>query len=325
MMPTVLVTDYSFARLDIEESILSPLGCTVEGRQCKSVEDLLGVVGEADYVITQFAPVNAKVIAAMDRAKVIVRYGIGVDNVDLDAAKGRGIAVCNVPDYCIDEVADHTLGLLLAATRNIAIGGRITREGGWGIGVPLDRMRTLRDLTVGVIGFGRIGREVAARLTGFKCPVLVHDPMVAASEIEKGGAKAVSFGELLAESDVVTLHCPSTPKTRKLINREAIDGMKAGAILVNVARGDVVDTDAMIEGLQSGQLSAAVLDVTGPEPPLANSPLRSMDNVIITAHVASASVRAVRNLRETVAGTVAKVIRGEPLSNVVNGVKLGVF
>lgn len=319
-MPTVLVTDSTFERLDVEESILGPLGCSVESRQCRTVEELLEAVGGADYVLTQFAPVDARVVAAMDRARLIVRYGIGVDNVDLDAARARGIAVCNVPDYCVNEVADHTLGLLLNATRQLAANGRRVREGGWGLAVPLESMRTLRDMTVGVVGFGRIGREVAARLSGFKCRVLAHDPNVAADEAARFGAESVDLNGLLAASDAVTLHCPSTPRTKRLIGRDAFERMKPGAILVNVARGDVVDTDAMRAALRSGRLSDAVLDVTDPEPPPPGDPLRTADGVLITPHVASASVRAVRRLRETAAETIAKGVRGEPLPNVVNGV-----
>jgi len=319
-MPNVLVTDSTFDRLDIEEAILVPLGCTVEARKCRTPEELLGVVGNADYVITQFAPVDARVVAAMTRAKLIVRYGIGVDNVDLDAARSRGIAVCNVPDYCIDEVADHTLGLLLNATRQISANARLVREGGWGIAVPLDRMRTLSDLTVGVVGFGRIGRAVVARLRGFRCRLLVHDPAVAAADVEAAGAEAVALDALLAGSDAVTLHCPSTPKTRGLINRASIGRMRPGAVLVNVARGDVVETAALVEALRDGRISAAALDVTDPEPPPADSPLRALGNVEITAHIASASVKAVRRLRETAAQTVARAVRGETVPNVVNGV-----
>lgn len=319
-MPTVLVTDSTFRHLDVEEAILGPLGCTIEPRQCRTVGDLLGVVAGADYVITQFAPVTAEVIAAMARAKVIVRYGIGVDNVDLDAARARGIPVCNVPDYCIDEVADHTVGLLLAATRQLASGDRLVRGGGWALSAPIERMRTLRDLTVGVVGFGRIGREVASRLRGFKCRLLVHDPNVAAAEVERSGAEAVALDDLLSGSDVVTLHCPTTPRTRGLIGRDAIGRMRPGAVLVNVARGQLVETEALVEALRSGQISAAALDVSDPEPPPLDSPLRTLDNVLITAHVASASVRAVRALRETVAETIAKAVRGETVPNVVNGV-----
>jgi D-3-phosphoglycerate dehydrogenase / 2-oxoglutarate reductase len=319
-MPKVLVTDFTFDRLDIEEAILVPLGATIDGRHCRGEADLLSAVAGADYVLTQFAPLTARVIAAMDRARLIVRYGIGVDNVDLDAARARGIAVCNVPAYCIDEVADHTLALLLDATRRIAANGRLVREGGWGLAVPLDRMKSLRDLTVGVVGFGRIGRAVSDRLRGFGCRVVAHDPNVPAPDFAARGVASASLETLLAESDAVTLHCPSTPGTRHLINRDSIARMKPGAILINVARGDVVETSALVDAIRDGRIAAAGLDVAETEPLPADSPLRALDGVLVTSHIASASAKAVRTLRESAAGAIARAIRGEPPIHVVNGV-----
>src|SRR4051812_34827819 len=169
-MPKVVVTDYAFASFDIESEILRPLGCEIVlVKKSPPPEELARLVADADHVLTQFAPLNAAVIAAMQRAKVIVRYGVGVDNIDLEAARARGIPVCNVPDYCTDEVADHTLALLLATTRRIVANNNRIRSGGWGLVGPFAGMKVLRDLTVGVVGFGRIGREVVRRLHGFKC------------------------------------------------------------------------------------------------------------------------------------------------------------
>lgn len=319
----VVVTDYTFPTLEIEEEILRPAGVEIVGGQAKTPETLIPLVAEADAVITQFAPIKADVIAAMKRARVIVRYGIGVDNVDLDAARAKGIPVCNVPDYCIDEVADHTLAFLLATTRQVVTNTVRNREGKWGIATPLDRMFALKNLTVGVVGFGRIGREVCARLRAFKCRVLVHDPVVPAGEIERAGCVAVDLARLFAESDAVTLHCPSTAQTRGMIRRETLQTMKSGAILINVARGDLVDSAALTEALQSGHISAAALDVFAPEPIPADHPILKMDNVIVASHIASASVPAVRKLRETAANLALAAVRGEPLANVVNGVAQG--
>jgi D-3-phosphoglycerate dehydrogenase / 2-oxoglutarate reductase len=319
-VPLVTITDNTFPALDIEEDILKPMGFEVRAGQWKTPASLAPQVADADAIITQFATVNAEVIAAMARAKVIVRYGIGVDNVDLDAAKARGIPVCNVPDYCIDEVADHTLAMLLAITRQVVANSVHIRDGNWGLATPMDNMRALKKLTVGIVGFGRIGREVVARLRSFKCPVLVFDPIVELVEIERSGATPVTFDELLAKSDAVSLHCPSTPKTRGLINHVSLSQMKRGSILVNVARGDLVDSAALTEALQSGQLSAAALDVFAPEPIPADHPIRTMGNVVLASHIASCSVPAVRKLRETAAHLAAMAIRGERLPSVVNGV-----
>jgi D-3-phosphoglycerate dehydrogenase len=320
----IAITDYSFADLAVEEGILRPLGHEIIAwKEKRPAADLPQLVAEADAVITQFAPVTAEVIASMKRAKAIVRYGIGVDNVDVAAAKARGIPVCNVPDYCIDEVADHTLAFILATTRQVVTNCVGIRNGKWALATPLDQMRTLRDLTVGVVGFGRIGREVAARLKAFKCRVLVHDPVVAAGEIDRAGCHPVALRELLSQSDVITLHCPSTAQTRGMLNRDSLAITKRGAVLINLARGDLVDSAALTEALQSEKLSAAALDVFATEPIPADHPILKMDNVIVASHIASCSVPAVRKLRETAANLAALAVRGESLPSVVNGVGRG--
>jgi D-3-phosphoglycerate dehydrogenase len=320
-MPRVAITDYTFDSLDIEEGILRAAGCTVQSGQCKTAETLIPLVAEVDAVITQFAPVKADVIAAMRRARVIVRYGIGVDNIDLEAARQAGIPVCNVPDYCIDEVADHTLALLLGMTRQVVPNSQAVKAGQWRLTVPMEAMKTLRDLTVGIVGCGRIGREVLRRLVPFKCRLLAFDPVVPGPEIAACGATPVSFAQLVAESDVISLHCPSTAQTRRMINRDVFRRMKPGALLVNVARGDLVDTAALVEALESGRLGGAALDVFDPEPIPADHPVpRRERDVILSAHLASVSPRAVRTLRETAAELAARVLRGEPPINVVNGV-----
>ncbi len=319
-MPKVAVTDATFPNLEIETEIFRSAGAELVAGACKSVETLIALVREADAVLTQLAPINERVIQVMNRARVIVRYGIGVDNVDLDAARARGIPVCNVPDYCIDEVADHTLAFILATTRQVIPNCLHIREGNWGLAGPLEHLRTLSDLTVGLVGFGRIGRAAASRLAPFKCRRLVADPAVPADQIRALGCAPVCLETLLAESDVVTLHCPSTPQTRRLLNAAAIATLKPGAIVVNLARGDLIETSALVAALQSGQVSAAAIDVCDPEPIPLDSPLRSLPNVISASHIASASVKAVRRLRETAAQIAVRALRGEALPNVVNGV-----
>lgn len=320
-MSLVAVTDATFGSFEIEQSFLQPLGYELRKSPGISAAELSQTVAEADAVITQFAPVTANVIANMRRARAIVRYGIGVDNVDLEAARAAGIPVCNVPDYCIDEVADHTLALMLTCTRRIDTHAGRIRQGEWKLAVPVDAMRALCGATVGIVGFGRIGREVARRLSGFKCRLLVFDPMVPTDVVAQHAATAVELNSLLAESDVITLHCPSTPQTRRLINADSLARMKTGATLINVGRGDLVDPTALVAALNSGKLVAAGLDVTDPEPLPADSPLRKLEQVAITPHIASVSAKAVRSLRESAAKTAACALRGELPPNVVNGVK----
>jgi D-3-phosphoglycerate dehydrogenase len=317
-----VVTDYVFDTLEIEEAILKPLGIELTGlKPGQDEQTLINLVKDADFVIAQFAPVNAAVVNAMQKAKVIVRYGIGVDNVDLKAAAAKGIPVCNVPDYCIDEVAEHALAMILDLTRKITANAIKVRGGAWGLAGTLQSLHCLKYMTVGVVGFGRIGREVAARLKGFKCKVLVYDPVVDAAAIQAAGCTPATLDELMRTSDLVTLHCPSTAQTQYMINAQSIATMKQGAMLVNTSRGTLVKTDDLAAALHSGHISAAALDVTDPEPIPPTHAIVKMENFFINAHIASATPESVRNLRTSVANTVVKAFRGEKLPNIVNGVK----
>jgi phosphoglycerate dehydrogenase-like enzyme/MFS family permease len=277
----VLVTDHTFDPLDIEQQILEPLGAVLDARQCKSTLQILPLVADADAIITQFSPVNAQVIAAMKKALVIVRYGVGVDNVDLQAARECGIPVCNVPAYCIDEVADHTLAFILSLTPQVVPNCLHVRSGHWGLGAPLPEMKTLRDMMIGVAGFGRIGREVVRRLLPFCGLVCVFDPLVNRQEITSAGASQVaSLDELLAQSDIVTLHCPSTPQTRRMINADSLAKLKRGSILINPARGDLVDTQALVTPCRAGiwaGLGGVIAPLVGN--PLSGWILQSLDQV----------------------------------------------
>ena len=316
--PTIVVTDYKFPDLALEQAAAEHAGCVLIGHHCESEAELKAAVADADAVITQFARLSAPVVAAMTRARAIVRYGIGVDNVDLDAARQHGIPVANIPDYCIDEVADHTLSFILAMTRQVVTHTADLRSGHWRLAVPVSGMKVLRDQTVGLVGFGRIGREVAARLLAFKCRVLVYDPMVPEAEIQRLGALSVPLTQLLAESDIVSLHCPSTPATRHIIGPAALAAMKPSALLVNVARGDLVDTHALLDALQSGHLGAAALDVFDPEPLPLEHALRTLPNVVIAPHIASVSVTAVQALRQGAIARAVAAVRGQLPDNVVN-------
>lgn len=321
-MPKIAITDYTFPDLSLEEAVLRPAGIEIVSfKEKRSPEELAELVRDADAVIAQFAPVNAEVVKAMTKAKAIVRYGIGYDNVDGAAARERGIPVCNIPDYCIDEVADHTLAFILAMSRQVVANALDIRAGKWGLATPLTAMSSLKHLTIGIVGFGRIGREVVKRLLAFKARVLVFDPVVAAAEITDAGAVAVSsFDELLAQSDIVSPHCPSNAKTKRMFNAAAFAKMKPGSIFINVGRGDLADSAAVTEALQSGKLAGAALDVFDPEPIPADHPIRTMPNVILAAHIASASPPAVKTLRETAARIALMAVRGEPLPNIVNSV-----
>jgi D-3-phosphoglycerate dehydrogenase / 2-oxoglutarate reductase len=321
----VAVTDFGAEDINVEKAILEPLGCEVigplRGTNAKDEKQLIDLVKDADHVITQFSPVTAAVIDSMQKSKIIVRYGIGVDNVDLKAAAAKNIPVCNVPDYCIDEVADSALAMILDLARKITAHAALIRKGKWALAVPVSELYVVSEMTVGVVGFGRIGREVANRLKPFRCKILVSDPVVDAASVKAQGCIPVSFEELLHSSDLVTLHCPSNEHTKQMINAQTLGKMKKGAMLVNTSRGTLVKTDDLIAALQSGQISSAALDVTDPEPINPDNPLVLMDNVIINPHLASASPGAVTKLRTGVANIVALAVKGEKLPNIVNGVK----
>lgn len=316
----VVVTDRNFDDLSVERAILEGAGHTVVDPCSKDPAVLAAAVADADAVITQFAPVNATVVAAMGRARAIVRYGIGYDNVDVEAARARGIPVCNIPDYCIDEVADHTLAMILAVTRQVVPHDRKVHQGGWGLASDVASFRTLASTVCGVVGFGRIGRGVVRRLVAFGGRVLVADPVAAVADIERAGAEPASLERLLAESDLVTLHCPSLPQTRNMINAASLERVKRGMILVNLSRGDLVDPVALVAALDSGRVSAAALDVFSPEPIPAGHPILGRASVILAPHIASVSPAAVRRLRTTAAELALAALDGKPLPSIVNGV-----
>ncbi|MBM3849299.1 MAG: C-terminal binding protein [Verrucomicrobia bacterium] len=321
-MPTVAITDHTFPDLDLEAAVLRPAGVDIVSlKERHPPAETAELVREADAVITQFAAIDATVIGAMSRARAIVRYGIGYDNVDGAAARERGIPLCNIPDYCIDEVADQTLAFLLALTRQVVPNTLAVRAGRWGLATPLASMAALRHLTVGVVGFGRIGREVVRRLLAFRARVLVYDPVVAPAEITAAGAEPVAaLGDLLAQADVVTPHCPSNPATRRLFHAGTFAAMRPGALFINVGRGDLTDSAALTAALESGHLAGAALDVFDPEPIPPGHPILSMPQVVLASHIASASPPAVKTLRETAARIALMAVRGEPLPNIVNGV-----
>lgn len=316
----VVVTDYSFPDLSLEEEVLRPHGVQLLGRVSCGEEELIGLVRDADAVLTQFARITPRVIEAMDRSRAIIRYGIGVDNVDLGAAKARSIPVCNVPDYCIDEVADHALAFLLALTRQVVPHSLRVKQGGWGLATPIPAFRTLSQMTVGLVGFGRIGKAVARRLLAFGARVLVHDPGIDQVSIRECECQPVAIEEIWSQCDAVSLHAPSTQATRGMVNRKVLETMKTGCLLINVARGDLVVVDDLVEALANGHLGGAGLDVFTPEPIPAAHPILNFPQVILAPHIASVSPKAVRTLRQTAATLALAAVQGTPLVNVVNGV-----
>jgi len=318
-MSQAVITDYTFPDLSIETQILEAAGLEVVSGQCKTPQDLIVLTASVDYIITQFAPIDADVIKSMSNCKVIVRYGIGYDNVDCETAKKKGIPVCNIPTYCIDEVADHTLSFILSMTRQLLANAKYVQNGKWGLGTDLSKMRGLYDSTVGIVGLGRIGQAVAKRLQGFGCRLMAYDPVVDSTQAASISCQLVDLDYLLSNSDIITLHCPSLPTTKNIINHSTLLKMKKGSLLINAGRGDLICADALTEALITGHLAGAAIDVFSTEPVPNDSPLLDMDNVLITSHIASASPQSAKTLRETAAQIVVISSKGESLPNIVNG------
>ncbi len=309
----MVVTDYTFPSLEPEQNVLSKVGGSVEGYQCKTENDVIEAVGDAEVVLAQFAPITRKVLEHLGKGATVVRYGVGVDTIDLAAAKEVGVKVAYVPDYCMDEVAEHTTALLLTLLRRIPALDRGVRAGRWD-GIELAKpLLPFKETTVGLIGLGRIGSEVVARLKAFGFSFLVYDPYLSQTQADELGVTLTELDELLAKADAITLHIPLTEQTRHFINRQRLGQMKPTAVLVNTARGGLIDPDALVAALQSGDIRAAALDVFEEEPLPENSPLRESDDLLLTPHIAWYSERAIARLQQLAAEEAARALQGHPL------------
>jgi D-3-phosphoglycerate dehydrogenase len=313
----VVVTDHGFPNLDGERSILEPLGATVVEAPGDGGEAFRASLTDADALLVQFASIDAATLASLERCRVIVRYGIGVDSIDLAAATRLGIPVVNVPDYALDEVADHALALLLALARKLPQAAAGVRAGAWGLG-PLRPLRSLAGRTLGLAGFGAIARRVALRAQAFGMRVQAYDPYVDADAMSERGVAPVDWEALLATSDALSLHLPLTDETHHLFDAEAFAAMTPGALLVNTSRGAVVRTPDLVAALDSGAVAGAALDVLEVEPPRADEPLLAHPNAIVTAHCAWYTEEALDRLKRLAAEEVARALRGERPKHVVN-------
>jgi D-3-phosphoglycerate dehydrogenase / 2-oxoglutarate reductase len=312
----VVITDYVWESLDVEKKTLGDLADLVP-LKTKKPEEFLGEAEDCDALLNTYAgPITAEVMARMPKCRIIARYGIGVDTIDLEAATRAGIIVTNNPTYCIEEVAEHTMALLLACARKVALYDRLVRGARWEVppGKPMFR---LSGRTLGLVGFGNIAREVAMRAAAFGMRVLFADPFVKEGQFDIP-ARKVEFDALLRESDFVSVHPPLTPQTRKMINDEALSKMKPSAFLINCSRGPVIDTDALVRALDAKKIAGCALDTTDPEPLPDPHPLRGRDNVIVTPHVAWYSEQALVGLQAGAPSEVRRVLTGEWPVNVVN-------
>jgi len=312
----VVLTDYVWESLDVERKTLEGLADLVP-LQTKKPDEFVEQAADCDALLNTYAgPITAEVMARMPKCRIIARYGIGVDTIDLEAATRAGIIVTNNPTYCLDEVAEHTMALVLACARKVALYDRLVRSVRWEVppGKPMFR---LSGRTLGLAGFGNIARRVAVRASAFGMRILFADPFVAEGEFAVPGKK-VALDELLSEADFVSLHPPLTPQTRRMINDAALSRMKPTAFLINCSRGPVVDTDALVRALDAKTIAGCALDTIDPEPLPDPHPLRGRDNVIITPHVAWYSEQALGGLQAGAPSEVRRVLMGEWPVNVVN-------
>jgi D-3-phosphoglycerate dehydrogenase len=316
MKAKVVITDYVWESLDVEKKTLEGLADLV-ALKTKKPEEFLPQAADCDALLNTYAgPITAEVMAGMPKCRIIARYGIGVDTIDLEAATRAGIIVTNNPTYCIEEVAEHTLALLLACARKIAFYDRMVRAGRWEVppGKPIYR---LAGRTLGLVGFGNIARQVAVRAAAFGMRVLYADPFIGDGQFDAPGKK-VGIDALLAESDFVSLHPPLTPDTRKMMNDAAFSKMKPSAFVINCSRGPVIDTEALVRALDAKKIAGCALDTTDPEPLPDPHPLRGRENVIVAPHVAWYSEQAMAGLQAGAPGEVRRVLAGEWPVNVVN-------
>jgi D-3-phosphoglycerate dehydrogenase / 2-oxoglutarate reductase len=306
----IAVTDSPFPSLDPAVAALKRVDPELRMAKSTSSQDILAVAQDADAVLVTYAKLPGELLKAFTRCKVIGRFGLGVDNIDIPAAARLGITVTYVPDYCLHEVSDHAMALLLALARKIPFSNRLVQSGRWEV-PPIVPLRRLEGQVLGLIGFGNIPRAIAPKAKAFGLKVIAYDPYVAATAMKALGVEGTSFADLLGHSDFVSIHAPLLPATRGLMDAAAFARMKKGAFVVNTARGPLIDEPALVAALDSGHLAGAALDVVAVEPLAADSPLLGRDNVILTPHTAFYSVEALEELQTKCASDVARVLSGE--------------
>jgi D-3-phosphoglycerate dehydrogenase len=315
----VFLADYSdfLYPYAFEREELAKVGAQLILAQCKSEEQVIDRAQDADVLLNSAIPITRRIIESLPACKLIVRYGIGVDHIDIQAATECHIIVANTPTYCVEEVSDHAVALLLACVRKIVTLDQVVKKGHWG-STKLWPIHRLRGQTLGLVGFGKIARSVVEKLMPFDPALIAYDPYVPQEVAEEYGVKLVTLEELLKESDLISLHAPLTEETRHMLGQKEFKLMRPSAFLVNTSRGAVVDEQALYQALKEGWIAGAGVDVMEKEPPAEDNPLLQLDNVIITSHCASFSVESTEDLRREVSDAVVSVLTGRWPPAVVN-------
>lgn len=307
--PLVAVTDTVFPTLDPARAALAPTQAELRVASEPTPEAILEVGRDADALLVTYGKITADLIAELSNCRAIGRFGIGVDNIDIAAATEAGIVVTYAPVYCLDEVSDHAMSLLLSLARKIPYANKLVHGGRWEMPavVPIAR---LRGRTLGLVGLGNIPQHIVPKAQAFGLAVMAYDPYAPDEVFERLGVERAEFDRLLAESDYVSVHAPLTPETDKMFNAETFAKMKNDALIVNTARGPLVDIEALADALEKGQIGGAALDVLPTEPPAADCRLLGRDDVILTPHTGFYSEDALMDLQTTVATDVATVLQG---------------
>jgi D-3-phosphoglycerate dehydrogenase len=312
----IVISDDRFGHNEEEKLAFKDMNAELVIADCNTEDDVIRVCRDADAILLNQAPMTAKVIAALEKCKVVSRYGIGYDNVDVKAAEEKGVLVTNVPGYCTEEVAEHALGMLLCCVRRIPFKDRGVRNGKWNLNQPIRRMS---GRTMGIIGFGSTGRAFWEKVQGFGFSrILINDSHIEKKLLPGMFGEAASFEKVISESDFISLHVPLKDSTRHLINQQTISRMKDGVIIINISRGSVIDESALIDALKSGKVSSAGLDVFEKEPLVQDNPLLSLDNVILSDHSAYYSQEAVSELKMRTAMNAREVLEGKIPKTAVN-------
>jgi D-3-phosphoglycerate dehydrogenase len=308
--PVIAVTDSVFPSLEPAKAALGRLNPTYRMSKSVNADDILAVAKDADAILVTYAKLTRDILSQLTKCKAIGRFGLGVDNIDLPTAKEKGIAVNYVPDYCIREVSDHTMALLLALIRKIPLSNKLVQSGRWEMPAVVP-IRRLEGTVLGLVGFGHIPRLVAPKAQAFGMKVIAYDPYVKPEQFKAMNVEGVDFDTLVKTSDYVSVHAPLLPATRGMLNADAFAKMKKGAYVVNTARGPLIDEPALIAALDAGQVGGAALDVVTAEPLAKDSPLLGRDNVIISPHTGFYSIEALEELQTKCATDVARVLSGE--------------
>jgi len=319
------MADFRVVMIDYDYDSIEPIGKPIveaggefEGKRCASLDEALEFAAGADGIIIQYlGPASDRMFSELPDLKVVARMGIGLDPIDVASATKHGVCVVHVPSYCEDEVSDHAMALLLSCVRRTVLFTNSIRGGKWDfkLGRPMPR---LRGRTLGLMGFGKIPRTLAPKAKAFGLNVIAHDPYLTPDVAEREGVELVDFDDLLARSDFISVHCPMTEETKNLFGAEAFKKMKSSAILVNTARGGIVDTDALVAAIRSGEIAGAGLDVLADEPPPAGHPLLELDSVVLTPHAGYYSDESLIDLQTKAGLYTAQVLCGKKPEGLAN-------